>query len=78
MIFLPHIRITGEPGFFGQLVEDGKGHRFVQVIVDPFIIVVFHKTAAVGAGNKIIPGEGAVYDDSRNFIYKRFGRGEGE
>ena len=50
----PEKRETGQVDFFGEIVEDVDGKGFLQVILDPFIIIIFQEAAAVGADDKII------------------------
>jgi hypothetical protein len=65
--------VTREVDFLGELVERGYGDGFLQVVFDPFVIVIFHEAAGVSVDNQIIAGEGAIDDGMKNFIYKRLG-----
>ena len=65
--------IAGEVDLFGELVERSDGNGFLQVVFDPFVIVIFHEAAGVCVDNQIIAGEGAVYDGVEDIIDKSFG-----
>lgn len=64
--------IAGKVDLLGELVERCDGNDFLQVVIDPFVIVIFHEAAGVCVDNQIIAGEGAVDDGMKDFIYKRF------
>ena len=64
--------VTGEVDFFGEFIQGNDGDGFLQVVFDPFVIVIFHEAAGVCVDNQIIAGEGAVDDGMIDFIYKRF------
>ena len=65
-------KVPGEVDFFREFIQGNDGHGFVQVVFDPFVIVIFHEAAGVCVDNQIIAGEGAVDDGMKDFIYKRF------
>ena len=73
----PEIAGTGEINFPGELVEDADGYVFEEVMVGPFVIVVFHEAAGVGASDKEVVGPGAVDHLGEDFIDEFLGGWEG-
>src|SRR5579862_9031392 len=69
-VLFPKIAGAGEINFLRELVEDADGYGLEEVMVGPFVVVVFDKAAGVGAGDKKVVGTGAVDYPGENFVYE--------